>query len=138
MTRLPDSAWWNAVQFNVGEGQSGGGFAMSREEMTELLRMATSMVEMIGEQFQAQREMVEFQVPAADPASHGYAGERDHRRRAGARGAGEAYLARLREQADFLHRLMYKLQAALSTVEASDYDVMRGVRTVSDPLRGEL
>lgn len=138
MIRLPSASWWNEVSFRVGETlPGGGGFAMSREEMTELLRLATNMVEMIGEQFQAQREMVDFEVPAADPASHGYAGDRDHRRRSGARGAGEAYTYRLREQMDFLQRLIFKLRSALATVEAADYDVLRGVRVVSDPLRGE-
>lgn len=131
MTRLPDAAWWSGTEFRLGEpGGQGGGFAMSREEMTELLRLAENMIQQINEQFATQREMVDFDLPAMDPASAGYAGTPDRQAPSGARGVGAAYGSRLQSQADFLHQLIRKLSAALRTVEASDMDNVAGVRSV--------
>ena len=138
MISLPDAAWWNSVEFRLDGGSSSSpGFSMSREEMSDLLRMARNMVELIGEQFQMQREMVDIRPPADDPASHGYLGEavRDHR--AGARGAGDAYYRSLRQQGMFLNRLITKLQTALATVESVDYDGLSGIRQISDALGGD-
>lgn len=136
MTRLPDAAWWNDVQFSVGQaGGQQGGFAMSRDEMTELLRLAENMVQQIHEQYAAQRAMVEIELPAPDPASAGYVGTADRRGPMGASGAGEAYTSRLRAQADFLNRLIAKLYAALSTVEAADMDNVGGIRQVGPMVR---
>lgn len=131
MTRLPDAAWWNGLEFRLGEpsGQ-GGGFAMSREEMTELLRLAENMIQQINEQFATQREMVDFDLPALDPASAGYAGSPDQHAPKGARGVGAAYGSRLQSQADFLRQLIGKLHAALRTVEAADVDNVAGIRSV--------
>lgn len=126
MTGLPDAAWWNSVQFTTGE-PSGGlqGFAMSREDMMELLRLADNMQELIREQYAVQREMIHFELPAADPASAAFAGDRDHR--TGARGAGDSYIQYLREQEQYLRKLVEKLSAALSHVEGVDDDRAQSV-----------
>lgn len=121
MTGLPDAAWWNSVQFTTGEPSgSQGGFAMSREEMMELLRLAENMQELIREQYAVHRELALFDLPASDPASAAFAGDRDHR--TGARGAGDSYLEYLRDQEQYLRQLVTKLSGALSHVETVDDD----------------
>lgn len=136
MTRLPDSSWWNSVQFTVGSAQPNGGqgFAMSREEMSELLRLARQMERLIGEQFAAQRAMVEIEPPANDPASHAYLGVPDRQAPTGARGAGEAYTSRLREQAGYLNQLIGKLSDALRSVEVRDDGIAQDLSRIRNTL----
>lgn len=124
MTQLPDADWWTTVEFTLGERPPGGkGFAMSREDMIELFKLATSMRQLVNEQFAAQRAMIDIIPPAEDPASHTYLGDNaEGTEPVGARAAGESYTTRLQEQANYLDLLIAKLTAVLEHVEGLDND----------------
>lgn len=128
MTGLPDAAWWNSVQFTSGQPGGGQGFTMSREEMHELFKLATGMQQLIREQFSLQRAMVDIEPPAADPASHVFVGQSTRDHRSGAAGVGDAYAVRLREQDEYLRRLVAKLSEALSLVEGVDDEAARSAQ----------
>ena len=135
MTQLPDAAWWDSVEFTTGERPTGGqGFAMSRDEMVELFKLATSTRQLIDEQFAAQRAMIDITAPAEDPASHAYLGQAEDVEQRGARAAGEAYTGRLQEQANYLDLLISKLNAVLEHVEELDADRATDIDRVLKPL----
>ncbi|WP_158882163.1 hypothetical protein [Amycolatopsis anabasis] len=128
------SSWWDAVTFAVtdlvpGERpphQVSGGFAMSKDEMRQLLADAKTLRTLIAKQGKAAEPLRGIAAPGQDPASLKYTDA--------ANKTGSNYVGHLGLQGEYLDKLIEKLSKALGVTTGHDRNASDALRKIGQGL----